>query len=134
MSDKIPNHGRMQFRHSLKIIREWDHHDTHPWMKRKTVDFISPLIGYALTLIIIIAHYIWAFETGDGLNFGRGGALIVLVSGALYGWIDWFRSGNEHEDDIDLRQFHVLESHFAIPFIAVLGTLIWGYGDLLPWF
>jgi len=123
----------MVFRDALKILSEWNAEDTYPWMKRKTVNFISPFIGYILTTIILGIHYIWAVESECSVNFQRGGAMVVLVSAWLFGWIDWHKSEAGILGGGPIKKFDFFAKHFAVPFVAIIGTLTWGYGDLLPW-
>lgn len=133
MTFKISYDKKMTFRESITILREWYKDDTFPWMKRKTVNFVSPYICYFSITIILSVHYFWAVETDCSVDFQRGGALIVLVSAFLFGWTEWHKPEGGPLGGGKIKKFGLFEPHFAIPLTAIIGTLLWGYGDLVPW-
>lgn len=132
MTHKIRYDEDLKFLDALKILAQWHANDTHPWMKRKAANYISPRIGYLLTIIILLLHYYWAIESNCSINFQRGGATIVLVSALFFAWVDWHPPASGQLSGGKVEKFSIWSPLFALPLIAVIGTIIWGYGDLLP--
>ena len=59
--------------------------------------------------------------------------MIVLVSAWFFGWIEWHKSDAAILGGTSIKKFEFFGTHVAIPLIAIIGTILWGYGDLLPW-
>jgi hypothetical protein len=135
MSDphKIPYYGEIKPKEAMLVIRTWTQSDTYPWMKRKAIDYFAPRAAFICSIIVLTIHYWWAFESKCGVNFQRSGAVIALVSAALYSLIEW------HKSDAGvlggtIKRFRFFSPYFMLPLLLAMGTVIWGYGDLLPMF
>ncbi|WP_210168388.1 hypothetical protein [Aminobacter sp. DSM 101952] len=115
------------FRHAIKILREWDQKGTFPWMKRRTAEYLAPRLALWACLLALFLHGWWAITTSCSLHFARSGAAIVLVSALAFGWTAWHEAPKMLVNR--LAFFHPL---CMLPALALLGTLIWGYGDLVP--
>ena len=133
MKHKIQYDDEIRLIEALKILREWRAPDTYPWMREKTVKLLSPYIGYILTAFIVAIHYFWATQSLCSINFQRGGALVVLVSAVLFAWVEWHTPNHALLSGGRLPKFSFFSPLVSLPLIAVFGTLLWGYGDLLPW-
>lgn len=130
---KIPYDGELKLNEVMLVIRTWQQSDTYPWMRRKAIDYIAPRAAFVFSIIFIIIHYRWALESKCGVNFQRSGAVIALVSAALYSLIEW------HKPDAavlegTIKRFKFFSPYFMLPLLLAVGTVIWGYGDLLPMF
>lgn len=99
---------------------------------RGAVEYFVPRIALFLSILLFVLHIWWAVSSRCGVNFARGGALLVLVSAGGLGWMTWldpkltFLSGGPR------NKFDWLHPLVMLPLIGVVGTIIWGYGDLLP--
>ncbi|MCD0421232.1 hypothetical protein LOC51_28770 [Rubrivivax sp. JA1024] len=103
-------------------------------MKRKAIAYFAPRATLFITVASLAIHSGWAWATNCGVNFQRGGAIVVLVAAALYALSEWYEAKGGRLDGGALERYHFLNPAFLLPFLAALGTLIWGYGDLLPFF
>ncbi len=135
MTLKVPHDEEsFHFRHCIIVILSWSEKDTYPWMKRRTVNFLAPRLALAFTLLSVIIHTIWALKSECGINFQRSGAMITFISAALYALTAWHEPKGGYLDGGPLNKIRPFEPMFLLPFLGLLGTIIWGYGDLLPFF
>lgn len=129
---KVPyteDENQFSLGHSIAVIRGWRAKDTYPWMRRRTVNFLVPRCAFWLSVLTVAVHAWWASVSHCGVDFQRGGAVVVLLSAAGYGLVSWHEATSLMVNK--LSPFHPL---FMLPLLGVVGTLLWGYGDLLPFF
>ena len=103
----------------------------------------SNLIDSILLLISLawgVYNFLCSYSTGDGMWFSRSGSVIVLICVIVE-----FRLGNLRQLGFENAQKafqHDIVSSGQLPeykkyigwfthFQIIIGTLIWGYGDLL---
>lgn len=132
-SGKVPREADdFGFIHSCRIIREWRADDTYPWMHRLTIDYLAPRAAWWASVLVVAAHWWWASSSGCGFNFARGGALLVLISASAYGLLVWYASDVAVVSGSTIKKWHPFHPLFMLPFLGFVGTILWGYGDLLP--
>lgn len=123
-----------RLRHALLVIREWRGADTYPWMRRRVMDYLAPRLALLFTVIVLIVHATWAMTSDCGVNFQRAGSPIVLISAGLYAAIEWHTPKGGMLDGGLVEKLKLFNPLFLLPLLGVLGTAIWGYGDLFPLF
>lgn len=130
---KVPNDDKL-FRliHCWRIIREWRTEGTYPWMRRRTANYLAPRIAWWMSLLIVAVHWWWAASSSCGFNFARGGALVVLLSAIAFGWVAWHEPRGGMLDGGPVNRWAFFHPLFMLPFLGLVGTILWGYGDLLP--
>lgn len=121
--------------------------DGEPDSKRLWRRLLAAFLLFLVSAFVgIIAHAYWAVQSGDPANFARGGAWLIGISIALFGYnqhhLNFERWRYQHKierEGLEPGAFfldrHYLES--TMRFFnalniggAVLGTAISGYGDL----
>ncbi|RWB64377.1 MAG: hypothetical protein EOQ48_01805 [Mesorhizobium sp.] len=125
---KVPNaDDKFLAQHAFKILREWNQKGTVPWMRRRTVDYLAPRLALWASILALFLHGWWATNTACSLHFARSGAAIVLISALAFGWTAW------HEvPKLVVNRPAVFHPLLMLPALALFGTFVWGYGDLLP--
>ena len=94
---------------------------------------IAMIVGFLLFALIVFTHICWAKASDDPTNFQRGGALIVIVEFSLFSWVRFFDNQIQSQAWVGGRpvsKFEKLSFLFAVV-LGVIGTFIWGYGDLI---
>ncbi|XHC10656.1 hypothetical protein ABWH98_24520 [Labrenzia sp. ac12] len=133
MTFKIPyEEEEFSGRHAIKILREWRSEDTAPWMKRRAVNYLSPRCAALISVITLLVHLIWAERSSCAINFQRSGSLLVLNAAAFYAFIEWHKADGGKLSGGKLKRYSLFNPFIVLPIIAALGTVVWGYGDLLP--
>lgn len=117
---------------SWRVVRNWRR--TYPWMRRKAVNHLAPRLAFFISVLAIFAHAIWAAKTHCNVNFQRGGGIVTLTAAALYAVIEWHAPKGGLWSGGLVEKLHIWNPLFLLPFLGGTGTLIWAYGDLLPWF
>ena len=129
---KVPNDDKaFKLAHCFCVLREWNRGDTYPWMRRRTANYLAPRIAWWASLLVIILHGWWASSSSCSFNFARGGALVVLISAAAYGWIMWHEPKGGLLGGGPINRFEPFHPLLMIPLLGALGTIMWGYGDML---
>ena len=117
---------------SFKVIKNW--HNAFPWQKRKAVEFASPRLGLFSSVLTIAFHVYWAVTSSCSENFQRGGSIVVFISAIMFAYSNWHDSKGGRLDGGPVEKFEFWNPNLLMPIIAGVGTLIWGYGDLVPLF
>jgi hypothetical protein len=87
-----------------------------------------PMIGSATALLV---HLLWDLEHPRQHQLGRAGALITFFAGvSAYGGATriWIRAGRAL-----IRGVREVPYGIVAAILLLVGTLLWDYGDLLPW-
>ncbi|MDA9524131.1 hypothetical protein XI06_28600 [Bradyrhizobium sp. CCBAU 11434] len=58
----------------------------------------------------------------------------MLAAAALYAVLEWHEPSTANLSGGSVLQFWFYNPAFLLPFLGAGGTLVWGYGDLLPFF
>lgn len=116
------------------VLTKWRKSDTYPWMKRKAVTYIAPRAAFWISLITLFAHVIWAIHTKCGVNFQRGGSIVALSTAVLYAVVDWHDPKTAFLSGGRIKPITIFDPYIMLPVLAAIGTVVWGYGDLLPFF
>jgi hypothetical protein len=103
-------------------------------MKRHTIDCLAPRLTWVMCLAAIFIHFIWAYQTSCSVNFQRGGAIVVFASALCYALVDWHKSDAAVPSGSPVKKLSLVEPLFVCPLFGTIGTLMWGYGDLITWF
>jgi hypothetical protein len=95
---------------------------------------VAPDTGIVGGIILLILHLAIAARTGCAENFQRGGSAIVALAVLVIAGIEHRRDRRSNltfwSDDAALP-FRLRNPYVMAPVLAILGTLIWGYGDIL---
>jgi hypothetical protein len=86
-----------------------------------------PVVG---SIAAVIGHAAWDFAHPCLHTLGRSGAIVTFFGGlSAYGGATriWIRKGTL------IRGVREVPYALAGAILALCGTLLWGYGDLLPW-
>ncbi|WP_448954840.1 hypothetical protein [Labrys neptuniae] len=116
---------------AIEILFNWQN-ETIPWRRRRTSEFLAPRCAIILSVSALILHFWWAWSSACGLNFARAGADVVLIAATAYAWVEWHSVSGGLLSGGPVNRFAIWESGWLLPALAAGGTLIWGYGDLLP--
>jgi hypothetical protein len=132
--NKIPYEKDFTIAEAWLVLTTWRQSDTYPWMKRRTVNYIALRAAFFVSLIVLFVHCIWALQTHCGINFQRGGSIIALLAAGLYAVVDWHDPKTVFLSGGGMRPITFFDPYFMLPVLGALGTVVWGYGDLLPFF
>tara|TARA_R110001599_G_scaffold222167_1_gene421130 strand:+ start:1526 stop:1939 length:414 start_codon:yes stop_codon:yes gene_type:complete len=122
--------------------------DGEPDKERLSRRLMTAFLLFLVSAFVgIIAHGAWAIQSGDGTNFARGGAWLIGISIALFGYnqhlliLERWRYQHKIEREGLERGAYFLDRHYlewnmrffnaANIGFALLGAVISGYGDLL---
>ena len=108
-------------------------------MTDKGVDLKSEAVlcglAYCTSLLVVVGHYFWSSSGDCAIHFQRAGAAVVIVALSLLVHSQWKQNRNigflEKNIGGDHNSAKILEYYVAAPILAVFGTVIWGYGDIL---
>lgn len=114
-----------------KVIKNWRKSDTYRGMKREVIIFIAPRIAWLISLIAIVAHAYWVINSKISMNFSRCGAVITLMTAALYAVLDWHDPKATVLSGAKIKSIKIFDPYITLPILAVIGTAVWGYGDWL---
>lgn len=117
-----------------RVLKKWRESDTYPWMKQMAVTYIAPRAALGISLIALFVHFIWAIYTKCGVNFQRGGSIVALSAAALYAFVDWHDPKTALLSGKRINRLRILGPYIMLPILAAIGTIVWGYGDLIPFF
>jgi hypothetical protein len=110
--------------------------------------FSWPLFWGAAATASLVLHAWWAWSTHDGTPAARCGATWVVFAGAIIarpiirmGYRAWYQSSKTIDggnfvptpDEIEEGRQSAIDARcFQLfgPVLAVLGTILWAYGDL----
>ena len=95
--------------------------------------FSTPLALF-LTMILLAIHFVWALHSKCSVNFQRAGADISFVAAGISALTTWYSVPNGGLDGGGAPKFSWRNPNVALPLIAGIGTLVWGYGDLFTSF
>jgi hypothetical protein len=129
---KIRHDGAVSLAEAWLIIREWRKPDTFPWMRRKVVNWLVPRLSWVLSALSIVAHIVWAILSSCSTDFTRAGAAVTVIAAIGAALVDWHEPNAAMLDGGPVPRFRLLDPMVAIALQVALGTLIWGYGDLVP--
>jgi hypothetical protein len=111
--------------------------------------FSEPLFWGIAAVISFTVHVWWAWNTHDGVQAARCGATWVVFAGAVFarpiirmGYADWYQSttvidgGSFEPTPTELeeaRQTAIDAKCVQLfgPVLAIVGTVLWAYGDLV---
>ena len=111
--------------------------------------FSSRLFWVTAAAVSLVIHAWWAWSTHDGTQAARCGATWVVFGGAVIarpiirvGYRAWYISTKTIDDghfsptplEIEQAQQDLIDANCVQvlgPGLAVLGTTLWAYGDLL---
>lgn len=132
-SGKVPR-DKKDFRliHYWHVFCHWRKFDTPQWMREATATYLAPRLALWASIAVVALHWWWAAISGVSLNFARGGALVVLISAVSYGWFTWHLTNVAIPSGGPVRRFSLFDPYFMLPLLGVVGTILWGYGDLVP--
>ena len=102
--------------------------------KKRWIDWWMPRLGVAASIAAIIAHAFWAHASGCKTDFARGGAAVVLIALAVFAPIQYFADADASVARLSgklIAPLSMFDPFFAPPILAIVGTLLWGYGDLV---
>ncbi|TPJ77180.1 hypothetical protein [Mesorhizobium sp. B2-6-2] len=116
---------------SWRVLRHSARAD--PWMRRKAVNYLAPRLALAISILVAVVHFIWAVGSECGVNFARVGGIITFTAAALYAVREWHEPKTGLLSGGEVERIHIWNPLFLLPLLAAIGTLIWAYGDLLPW-
>lgn len=116
------------------VVRGWMDPKILPRSKIVVVQTYSTLIALTFTIPILLIHYMWAVHSQCSVNFQRAGADISLVAATIFAFMSWYAAPNSVLDSGGLPKFSWRNPNFALPVVALIGTMVWGYGDMLPGF
>lgn len=103
----------------------------YPAERGRAVSYFLPRVSWILCAMAIGGHVAWALSSCP-LNFGRGGAAVTMIAALAAAMTDWHAPNAMVLDGGPANVFRLLEPKIAIAMQVLLGTAIWGYGDLLP--
>jgi hypothetical protein len=110
--------------------------------------FSRPLLWVAAAAVSLVLHAWWVWNTHDGGQVARCGATWVIFAGAIIarpiirmGYGAWYQTSkiidsghfvSTPEELEENRQSAIDASCIQLfgPVLAVLGTILWAYGDL----
>jgi hypothetical protein len=110
--------------------------------------FSEPLFWGTAAAVSLFLHVWWAWTTGDGTQASRCGATWVVFAGAIIarpiirmGYGGWFQSTRfldqgtfettpEQAEENRQSALDAKCVQLFRPVLAVLGTILWAYGDL----
>jgi hypothetical protein len=116
------------------VVSTWRQGDTYPWMKKNAVVYLAPRAAFWVSIIVLFGHCVWAIHSNCNVNFQRGGSIITLLAAGLYAIIDWHDPHTMLLSVGQIKRLKIFNPYFILPLLAAVGTLVWGYGDLLPFF
>lgn len=131
---KLPYDGDYGFRQAWLALREWRRPDTVLYMKRKAMEYVAPRLAFWISFLSLVLHSHWAWTTHCGANFQRGGAIVAFAAAALYAVLEWHDPKTAVLSGGPIQRVSFYNSALLLPLLGAAGTLIWGYGDLLPFF
>lgn len=131
ISRVLPSEGPYTLGQAWFAVRNWCKLP-YPYQKRHTVQSLAPLVALVITLASLTVHFIVASMTNCSVNFQRGGSIISLTAAALYAVLDWHKNDAALPSGSRTQPFKLLDPKILLPLLGVVGTLIWGYGDLIP--
>ena len=102
--------------------------------------FSNTMLLCIIAIIILISQLLLSIETKNMTWFHRSGSMVVLL-GVLISARRIIRLGEKRrivdwglDDDTPEGKKVLLDEKAELiygPFVAVIGTIVWGYGDLL---
>jgi hypothetical protein len=131
-ASRIPYEGPISLREVILVLRGWRAADTYPWMRRKAMNWLVPRAGWGMCLGLVALHFAWAGISSCSADFARAGAAVTLVAAIGAALLDWHDPKAMALDGGKLPIFRLLNPIVALALQVALGTIIWGYGDLLP--
>lgn len=131
---KLKHDGDVEISHVLGVIRRWNRTETYPWMKRKIINYLAPRLAAGISVAALTLHAFWAHSSGCSVNFQRGGAIVTLIAAALYAVVEWHDPKTLHLSGGPVTKLTFSNPYLTLPLLATLGTVVWGYGDLITWF
>lgn len=135
MSQKVPNDSEaFSCKDAFVVLFSWNAEDTYPWMRYHAVNYLAPRAALAVSIAALASHAAWAILSDCGVNFQRAGAPVVLISALCYALIEWREPKVGLLSGGRLQRLKLFNPLFILPVLAAVGTLVWGYGDLLPLF
>jgi hypothetical protein len=111
--------------------------------------FSDPCFWGIAAVISFIVHVWWAWNTQDGAQSARCGATWVVFAGAIIarpiirmGYAEWYRSTTvidggsfkptpEELEEVRQSAIDAWSVQLFGPALAILGTVLWAYGDLI---
>ncbi|MBZ9892302.1 hypothetical protein LB559_30695 [Mesorhizobium sp. BR1-1-3] len=103
-------------------------------MQSKAVNYAVPRLAVVFSLIVLSAHAFWAVHSQCGTNFARGGGVIALIVTGLFAVVEWHKDRRNLLSGGTIEKFDPWHPQVVLPVLAGIGTLIWAFGDFLPWF
>lgn len=132
ISQPPPNVGPYNFQQVRYVV--WNWRQVYPYNRRLAVEYLSPRCALWISLLALLVHALWAAHSHCGVNFQRAGAIISLAAAVLYATVEAHRNDAAKLSGSPILPFSFYAPGFLLPFLAALGTAIWGYGDLIPYF
>ena len=118
---------------SLRVLRSWRRVLFRS--KVRVVQTHATAVALTATVVVISAHWAWARHTHNATDFARGGALVSLFTALLLATLATYTFDKGFQlDGGRVPEFHPLKPSFVVPVLAAVGTILWGYGDMVPWF
>lgn len=112
--------------------------------ERKTKSDMSPIwsstmrwlpkLSAALAFPVVIGHAYWALSVDCDAHFGRGGSVLVIMAVlSVFGLEDRMHRTSHMVflNSEGAKPFKFSNPYIIAGILAMVGTLIWGYGD---WF
>lgn len=129
---KIQHSDTLNIKQLCQIIRNWKQFKSIPSVLAKFWGSLIPYLVCVFSLISITIHGYLSYIHSCSETFQRGGSLLVLMAAVGFGIIEYINPETTYLSGRKKRTFHLNNPLVALPFIAAVGTLIWGYGDLIP--
>lgn len=130
--ESFKDNGKYTFIQGLQTAMYWWKETTYFCQKKRAATAsVSPLAIF-FTIIILLIHSLLAWHFECSVTFQRGGADIALVAAALFAFINWYSMEGMVLDGGNVPLFSWLNPNVILSLIALIGTVTWGYGDLMP--
>jgi len=91
-------------------------------------------MGVVASIVCLFLHVVWSIISGCAVDFQRGGASIVAIAVTVFAFIQYYAdidAGIPYASGKGITPFSLRHPFVLPPILAVFGTLVWGYGDLL---
>lgn len=100
--------------------------------KENLAQILLPSLSWISALLILLVHYKWAISSQTNIHFQRAGAAIICVDIIAFSLMTFISNTVLSIAVIGGRTPSKLAflSAFSMAALAVVGTIIWGYGDI----
>jgi len=100
--------------------------------RKRAYDYLVPRLSWCLIVLALVAHYNLAMGTCS-VTFARGGATVTIIAAMAAAMSDWHAPSGMSLSGGPVPRFQLFEPKLTVAIQVVLGTLVWGFGDLAPY-